>query len=91
MLKKDQGLTNPLPGRPGQAPNWAGQVLFLARRPAGQVKENFYHSKFGEIYSKLHKRTTAPIFAYVIIIIFSPLAAQFACCNPPVNLTINVY
>ena len=32
-----QGLTNPLPGRPGQAPNWAWQVLFPAQRPAGQV------------------------------------------------------
>ena len=40
-----QGLTNPLPGRPGQAPNWAGQVLFPARRPAGQVKENFKSSE----------------------------------------------
>ena len=47
-----QGLTNPLPGRPGQAPNRAGQVLFPARRPAGQVKENFKQLKFGEIYSK---------------------------------------
>ena len=40
-----QGLTNPLPGRPGQAPNWAGQVRFPARRPAGQVKENFKSSE----------------------------------------------
>ena len=47
-----QGLTNPLPGRPGQAPIRAGQVLFPARRPAGQVKENFKQLKFGEIYSK---------------------------------------
>ena len=47
-----QGLTNPLPGRPGQAPNRAGLVLFPARRPAGQVKENFKQLKFGEIYSK---------------------------------------
>ena len=51
-LTEEQGLTNPLPGRPGQAPNWAGQVLFPARRPAGQVKENFQRLKFGEIYSK---------------------------------------
>ena len=67
-----QGLTNPLPGRPGQAPNWAGQVLFPARRPAGQVKENF----------NVYKRTAAPKFAYVIIVIFSPLASQFANVNP---------
>ena len=46
-LYGDQGLTSPLPGRPGQAPNWVGQVLFPARRPAGQVKENFYQLKFG--------------------------------------------
>ena len=51
-LRNKQGLTNPLPGRPGQAPNWAGQVLFPARRPAGQVKGNFKQLKFGEIYSK---------------------------------------
>ena len=47
-----QGLTNPLPGRPVHAPNRAGQVHFPARRPAGQVKENFKQLKFGEIYSK---------------------------------------
>ena len=44
-LSYSQGLTNPLPGRPGQAPNWAGQVLFPAPRPAGQVKENFKSSE----------------------------------------------
>ena len=39
--------------------------------------------KFGEIYSRMYKRTAAPIFAYIIIMIFSPLASQFANCNPP--------
>ena len=52
FLKRTQGLTNPLPGRPGQASIPARQVLFPARRPAGQVKENFKQLKFGEIYSK---------------------------------------
>ena len=33
-ILKDQGLTNPLPGHSAQAPNWAGQVLFPARRRA---------------------------------------------------------
>ena len=85
-----QGLTNPLPRCPGQAPNRAGQVLFPARRPAGQVKENFKQLKLGFTVS-VHKRIATPIFAYVIIMIFSPLASQFAYCNPPVNPATFVY
>ena len=85
-----QGLTNPLPRSPGQAPNWVGQVLFPAGRPTGQVKEENFKSSERFTVS-VYKRTAAPIIGYVIIMIFSPLASQFANCNPPVDPATFVY
>ena len=86
-----QGLTNPLPGRPEQASNGAGQVQFPARHPAGQVNENFKQLKFGEIYSKRALKDSCADICVCNNHGFLTFSSQFAYCNLPVNLATFVY
>ena len=48
----NQGLINPLPADPGKAQNWAGQILFPAKCPTGQVKVKPQKLNFRKINSK---------------------------------------
>ena len=66
-----------------------GRASTISSSTPGRTSKRKY--MFGGIYSRVYERTAAPIFAYAIIMIFSPLASQFANCNPPVNPAIFVY
>ena len=67
-----------------------GRASTISSSTSGRTSKRKFQ-KFGEIYSHVYKRTAAPIFAYVIVMIFSPLASQFANSNPPVNPAAFVY
>ena len=61
---------------PGTSSKLGGASTISSLMPGRKSKRKF--QKFREIYSHVYKRTAAPIFAYVIIMIFSPLASPFA-------------
>ena len=87
--KYKSGADKSIARTPGTSSKLSRVSTISSLTPGSTSKRNF--QKFGEIYSRVYKRTAAPIFAYVIIMIFSPLASQFANCNPPVNLATFVY
>ena len=88
-MSLDSGADKSIARTPGTSSELGRASTFSSSTPGRTSKRKF--QKFGEIYSRVYKRTAAPIFAYVIITIFSPLASQFANCNPPINPATFVY
>ena len=88
-MKKLPGADKSIARTPGTSSKLGRASTISSLTPGRTSKRKF--QKFGEINIRVYKRTAAPIFAYVIIMIFSPLASQFANCNPPVNPVTFVY
>ena len=80
-----QGLTNPLPGRPGQVKNRSGQSLFPTLTPGRTSEKNIYIVNFSKVSGmrgfktaeQVKKYFTCPVDKWDFFLFVSPCSCNF--------------